>query len=59
MVAQGIDGTPKRLIDLLKEHPRTLVLGTSSFWEGVDVRGDALSMLIIARLPFAVPTDPV
>ncbi len=59
VVAQGIDGTPKRLIDLLKEQLRTLVLGTQSFWEGVDVRGEALSLLIIARLPFAVPTDPV
>jgi DNA polymerase-3 subunit epsilon/ATP-dependent DNA helicase DinG len=38
---------------------RALLLGTASFWEGVDVVGDALSALIIARLPFAVPTDPV
>jgi DNA polymerase-3 subunit epsilon/ATP-dependent DNA helicase DinG len=36
-----------------------VLLGTSSFWEGVDVVGDALSCLVIARLPFAVPTDPV
>ena len=35
------------------------MLGTASFWEGVDVRGQALSLLIIARLPFAVPTDPI
>jgi len=34
-------------------------MGTRSFWEGVDVVGQALSCLIIARLPFAVPTDPV
>ncbi|MDZ7726709.1 MAG: helicase C-terminal domain-containing protein [Dehalococcoidia bacterium] len=40
-------------------QPRSLILGTASFWEGVDVRGDALSLLVIARLPFAVPTDPV
>jgi DNA polymerase-3 subunit epsilon/ATP-dependent DNA helicase DinG len=39
--------------------PRAVLLGTSSFWEGVDVVGDALSCLIIARLPFTVPTDPV
>ncbi len=36
-----------------------MLLGTSSFWEGVDVVGDALSCLVIARLPFTVPTDPV
>ncbi len=59
VLAQGLDGTPRRLTDLLREQPRTLVLGTQSFWEGVDIRGDALSLLIIARLPFAVPTDPV
>jgi DNA polymerase-3 subunit epsilon/ATP-dependent DNA helicase DinG len=59
VLAQGVDGAPRQLIDNLKDNPRTLVLGTSSFWEGVDVRGEALSMLIIARLPFSVPTDPV
>ncbi|MEX2080132.1 MAG: helicase C-terminal domain-containing protein, partial [Dehalococcoidia bacterium] len=59
VLAQGIDGTPRQLTDNLADNPRTVVLGTSSFWEGVDIRGDALSMLIVARLPFAVPTDPV
>ncbi|MEO9253909.1 MAG: helicase C-terminal domain-containing protein [Tepidiformaceae bacterium] len=59
VLAQGVDGSPRQLIDHLKANPRTVLLGTSSFWEGVDVRGDALSMLIIARLPFAVPSDPV
>jgi DNA polymerase-3 subunit epsilon/ATP-dependent DNA helicase DinG len=59
VLAQGIDGSPKQLTDNLKANPRTLLLGTSSFWEGVDIRGDSLSMLIIARLPFSVPSDPV
>ena len=36
-----------------------MLLGTSSFWEGVDIAGDSLSVLVIARLPFSVPTDPV
>ena len=36
-----------------------MLYGTSSFWEGVDVVGDALSLLVIAKLPFSVPTDPV
>ena len=43
----------------LSENHRTVVLGAASFWEGVDVTGEALSLLIIARLPFAVPSDPV
>jgi ATP-dependent DNA helicase DinG len=36
-----------------------VLLGTSSFWEGVDVRGDALSCVIIDKLPFAAPSDPI
>ncbi len=59
VLAQGIDGPPRQLTENLRTHPRSVILGTSSFWEGVDVRGDALSLLIIARLPFGVPTDPI
>ena len=36
-----------------------MLFGTSSFWQGVDVQGDQLSCVVIDRLPFAVPTDPV
>jgi DNA polymerase-3 subunit epsilon/ATP-dependent DNA helicase DinG len=43
----------------LRRERNVAVLGTSSFWEGVDVAGEALSLLIITRLPFSVPTDPV
>ncbi len=57
--AQGVDGDPRHLTDNLRANPRSVILGAQSFWEGVDIRGDALSQLIIARLPFAVPTDPV
>lgn len=59
VLAQGIDGSPRQLTDNLRTTPRTLVLGNQGFWEGVDIRGDALSMLIITRLPFSPPTDPV
>ncbi len=59
VLAQGLDGTPRQLTENLKLNPRTVLLGTSSFWEGVDIRGEALSMLIIARLPFSVPSDPI
>jgi DNA polymerase-3 subunit epsilon/ATP-dependent DNA helicase DinG len=59
LMGQGIDGSRSRLLERFKVADRALLLGTSSFWEGVDVVGDALSALIIARLPFAVPTDPI
>ncbi len=41
------------------KHPRSVLLGTMSFWQGVDVSGDALTNVIITKLPFAVPDDPV
>jgi DNA polymerase-3 subunit epsilon/ATP-dependent DNA helicase DinG len=59
VLGQGIDGSPRQLIRRLKANPQTVLLGTSSFWEGIDVPGDALSLLVMARLPFAVPTDPI
>jgi DNA polymerase-3 subunit epsilon/ATP-dependent DNA helicase DinG len=59
VLGQGIDGSPRQLVRALQARPDTVLLGTSSFWEGVDVAGEALSLLIIARLPFAVPTEPV
>ena len=59
VLAQGVDGSPARVLNALRENPRSLVLGTASLWEGVDIPGDTISLLVIARLPFAVPTDPV
>ncbi len=59
VLGQNIDGTAKELVEQLRASPNTVLLGTSSFWEGVDVVGDALSLLIIAKLPFSVPNDPV
>lgn len=47
------------LIDKFKSHGNSVLLGTASFWEGVDVRGGALSCVIIDKLPFASPGDPV
>lgn len=57
--AQGMDGGATALIDRLKSTERSVVFGTSSFWEGIDVPGDALSLLIITKLPFPVPSDPI
>ena len=59
VVAQGLDGTRRQLLTSFVENPRTVLLGTSTFWEGIDVPGDALQCVIIAKLPFAVPTDPL
>lgn len=58
VLAQGLDGSPKRILDTFKAN-QSLLLGTASLWEGVDVVGKALSVLVIARLPFNVPSDPV
>ena len=59
VLGQGVDGSPKQLLAAFKANPQTVLLGTSSLWEGVDIVGETLSVLIIARLPFNVPTDPV
>jgi len=59
VLGQGIDGSPRYLVRALQSNPRSVVLGTASFWEGIDVVGDALSLLVVTRLPFIVPTEPV
>ncbi len=59
VLGQNVDGPRNQLLNTLRANPRTVLLGTSSFWEGVDIPGDALSVLVIARLPFGVPSDPV
>ncbi len=59
VLGQGVDGSPKRVINTFKANPKSLLLGTASLWEGIDIVGEALSVLVIARLPFSVPTDPV
>jgi len=47
------------LLERFKRHGNAVLLGSLSFWEGIDVRGDALSLVLIDRLPFAPPDDPV
>ena len=49
----------KALLEEFRSTPNAVLFGTSSFWQGVDVQGEALSCVIIDRLPFAVPNDPV
>ncbi len=59
LLGQGMDGSRRAVLQRFRETPRAVLLGTSSFWEGVDVAGDALSVLVITKLPFAVPNDPI
>ena len=54
------DGTSRtRLLENFKSNPRGVLFGTDSFWQGVDVQGDALQNVIITRLPFSVPDQPL
>lgn len=53
------DDTRDALLGRFRDSGRAILLGTSSFWEGVDVPGDALRALLIAKLPFRVPTEPI
>jgi DNA polymerase-3 subunit epsilon/ATP-dependent DNA helicase DinG len=59
VLGQGLDGPRQQLLQRFRETPNAVLLGTSSFWEGIDVVGDALSCLVIVKLPFSVPSDPV
>lgn len=58
LLLQG-DAPRTVLLNRFRETPGAVLFGTSSFWQGVDVQGEQLSCVIIDRLPFAVPTDPV
>jgi ATP-dependent DNA helicase DinG len=58
MLVQG-DGPRASLVDRFRATPHAVLLGTASFWEGVDVPGDALSLVVIDKLPFSPHTDPL
>jgi ATP-dependent DNA helicase DinG len=56
---QGEGASPNTLLESFKATERAVLLGTRSFWEGVDVPGEALQVVVITKLPFDVPTDPL
>jgi ATP-dependent DNA helicase DinG len=58
LLVQG-DLPKQQMLDSFRRSERAVLLGTASFWEGVDVRGEALTCVIIDKLPFASPGDPV
>ncbi|MBN1483267.1 MAG: DNA polymerase III subunit epsilon [Chloroflexia bacterium] len=59
VLGQGLDGSRHVLLEKFRRNPRSVLLGTRSFWEGIDVVGEGLSVLVIAKLPFDVPSDPI
>lgn len=58
LFVQG-DGPKMRLIEEFRTHGNAVLVGSMSFWEGVDVKGEALSLVVIDKIPFAPPNDPV
>ena len=59
ILAQGASGSREDITAVFKRDLRSVLMGTHSFWEGVDLMGETLSCLVVARLPFAVYTDPI
>lgn len=56
---QGFDGSPSELIERFRIHQPAILIGYDSFWEGIDLPGTSLECIIVPRLPFAVPDDPI
>lgn len=59
LLGHGIDGSRSRLLEEFKGDGKTALFGSLSFWEGIDVPGDALTCVIIVKLPFASPSVPI
>jgi ATP-dependent DNA helicase DinG len=58
LLVQG-EGSKNDLLQRFRHHGASILVGSQSFWEGVDVRGEALSLVVIDKIPFAPPDDPV
>ncbi|MCF7810866.1 hypothetical protein K9N50_07745 [bacterium] len=59
IMTQQRRGSPERLVNTFRKSKGAILLGTDSLWEGIDVPGEGLQMVVIPRLPFAVPSDPI
>ncbi len=57
--AQGKGASRSSMLEEFKRHKNAVLLGTNSFWEGVDIQGESLSLLILFKLPFLVPSEPL
>jgi ATP-dependent DNA helicase DinG len=58
LLSQRSAGAPHELLRQFRKHHDAILVGAASFWEGIDVIGDSVQILIIAKLPFDVPTEP-
>jgi len=58
-MVQGEDLERHRMVEELKSNPKSVIVATSSFWQGVDIAGDALTMVVIVKLPYPNPSDPL
>jgi len=58
VLVQGRDGAPAELLEEFRQRKDAVLVGAANFWEGIDVIGEALEILILTRLPFDVPTEP-
>ncbi|MDE2967465.1 MAG: exonuclease domain-containing protein [Chloroflexota bacterium] len=59
LLRQGRDGSAASVVEALRNDPKSVAFGVAALWTGVDIPGDALSLLVMTRLPFAPPNDPV
>ncbi len=59
LYSQAGQQTRTQLLDAFRRNPRGVLFGTDSFWQGVDVPGEALTNVVITKLPFAVPNHPL
>jgi DNA polymerase-3 subunit epsilon/ATP-dependent DNA helicase DinG len=59
VLGHNLDGSRRQLLERFRRTPRTILLGTASFWDGLDSLGDSLKVLAITKLPFNVPSDPI
>lgn len=59
ILIQGMDGNARQLLAKFRELDDAVLFGTASFWQGIDIQGSKLRNVIITKLPFAVPDDPI
>jgi len=59
LLAQGKSGSRTTILNIFRNEENSVLLGTKSFWEGIDVQGKSLEILVLFRLPFLVPTEPL
>jgi ATP-dependent DNA helicase DinG len=59
LLVQGAGGSRDQLLRRFRDEPGSVLLGTDSFWEGIDVVGEALELLLVTKLPFEVPSEPL